>query len=91
MGPHQILSAELQAWVAETGAELPFQQATERLERLAGISLGVETVRTHTERVGSALAERQRTAAATVAQTQALPVVKSKNGRQAPPLPDNRN
>ena len=70
LGPHQILSAELQAWVAETGADLPFQQATERLERLAGISLGVETVRTHTERVGSALAERQRTAAATVAQTQ---------------------
>ncbi len=28
---------------------------------------------------------------ATVAQTQARPVVKSKNGRQAPPLPDNRN
>src|SRR6266851_5606196 len=70
LGPHQILSAELQAWVAETGADLPFQQATERLERLAGISLGVETVRTHTEQVGTALAERQRTAAATVAQTQ---------------------
>src|SRR6266702_5604304 len=49
LGPHQILSAELQAWVAETGAELPFHQATERLERLAGIGLGVETVRTHTE------------------------------------------
>ena len=28
---------------------------------------------------------------ATVARTQALPVVKSKDGRQAPPLPDNRN
>src|SRR6266851_5330916 len=70
LGPHQILSAELQAWVAETGAELPFQQAAERLERLAGISLGIETVRTHTEQVGTALAERQRTAAATVAQTQ---------------------
>ena len=28
---------------------------------------------------------------ATVARTQALPVVKSKNSRQAPPLPDNRN
>src|SRR5947208_12758459 len=70
LGPHQILSAELRAWVAETGAELPFQQAAERLERLAGIRLGIETVRTHTEQVGTALAERQRTAAATVAQTQ---------------------
>ena len=70
LGPHQILSAELQAWVAETGAELPFQQAAEQLERLAGIGLGVETVRTHTEQVGTALVERQRAAAATVAQTQ---------------------
>jgi len=70
LGRHQILSAELQAWVAETGAELPFQQAAERLDRLAGIRLGVETVRIHTEQVGTALAERQRSAAATVAQTQ---------------------
>jgi hypothetical protein len=67
---HQILSAELQAWVAETGAELPFQQAAEQLERLAGIGLGVETVRTHSEQVGTTLVERQRAAAATVAQTQ---------------------
>jgi hypothetical protein len=67
---HQILSAELQAWVAETGAELPFEQAAEQLERLAGIGLGVETVRTHTEQVGTALAERQCAAAATVAETQ---------------------
>jgi hypothetical protein len=66
---HQILSAELQAWVAETGAELPFQQAAEQLERLAGIGLGVETVRTHTEQVGTALVERQRAAAAMVAET----------------------
>lgn len=70
MEPHQILSAELQAWVAETGAELPFAQAAERLERLAGLGLGVETVRTHTEQVGTALVESQRAAAATVAQTQ---------------------
>src|SRR2546427_12035976 len=38
--PHQILSAELQAWVAETGAELPFEQAAEQLERLARIIHG---------------------------------------------------
>ena len=30
---HQILSAELQAWVAETGAELPFHQAAAQLEK----------------------------------------------------------
>jgi hypothetical protein len=70
LDPHQMLSAELQAWVAETGAELPFKQATERLERLAGIGLGVETVRTHTKQVGTALVERQRAAATTVVQSQ---------------------
>ena len=70
LGPHQILSSELQAWVAATGAELPFQQAAEQLERLAGIGLGIETVRTHTEQVGTALAERQHAAATAVAQTQ---------------------
>ena len=70
LGPHQILSAELEAWVAATGAELPFQQAAEQLERLAGIGLGIETVRTHTEQVGTALAERQHAAATAVAQTQ---------------------
>ena len=70
LGPHQVLSVELQSWVAETGAELPFQQAAEQLERLSGIGLGVETVRTHSEQVGTALAELQRAAAATVAETQ---------------------
>jgi len=68
--PHQMLSTELQAWVAETGAALPFEQAAEQLERLAGIRLGIETVRTHTKQVGTVLAERQRSAATTVAQTQ---------------------
>jgi len=52
------------------GAELPFRQAAEWLERLTGIGLGVETVRTHTQQVGSALVERQQRAAATVLQTQ---------------------
>jgi len=70
LAPHQVLSAGLQAWVAETGAELPFRQAAERLERLTGIGLGVETVRTHTQQVGIALVERQQRAAASVLQTQ---------------------
>jgi hypothetical protein len=70
LAPHQVLSAGLQAWVAETGAELPFRQAAERLERLTSIGLGVETVRTHTQQVGTALVERQQRAAAIVLQTQ---------------------
>src|SRR5439155_26344378 len=70
LDPHHSLSAELQAWVAETGAQLPFEQEAEQLERLAGIGLGVETVRTHSEEVGTTLVERQRAVAATVAETQ---------------------
>ena len=69
LAAHQILSLGLHAWVAENGAELPFRQAAERLERLTGIGLGTETVRTHTQQVGSVLAECQRVAAAVVAQT----------------------
>ncbi len=39
LAPRQVLSAGSQAWVAETGAERPFRQAAERLERLTGIGL----------------------------------------------------
>lgn len=50
-----MLSAELQTWVAETGTALPFRRAAAQLERLTGIGLGAETVRTHTEQVGATL------------------------------------
>jgi hypothetical protein len=67
---HQVLSTGLQIWVAQTGADLPFRQAGERLEQLTGIGLGVETVRTHTHQLGGALAEHQRQAAQAVQQPQ---------------------
>jgi hypothetical protein len=70
LAAHQVLSVGLHAWVAETAAEVPFHQAAERLERLTGIGLGTETVRTHTQQVGTLLAEHQRAAAALVAKTQ---------------------
>ena len=44
LAAHQILSLGLHAWVAENGAELPFRQAAERLERLTGIGLGRDRV-----------------------------------------------
>lgn len=69
LAAHQALSAGWQAWVVETGAELPYRQAAGQLERRAGIGLGAETVRAHTERVGTALAAAQDAAAATVRAT----------------------
>ncbi len=71
LAPYQALSAGLQAWVAETGAELPYRAAAAQLERLAGIGLGAETVRGHTEQIGTALAARQAAEAANVLETQA--------------------
>src|SRR6266852_7476426 len=56
LAAQQVLSVGLHAWVAETGAEVPFHQAAERLERLTGIGLGTATARTHTQQVGTLLA-----------------------------------
>ena len=58
LAAHQVLSVDLHAWVAETAAEVPFHQAAEQLERLTGIGLGTETVRTHT--ILGAAAQRRR-------------------------------
>lgn len=70
LAPFQALSTGLQAWVAETGAELPYRAAAVQLERLTGIGLGAETLRTHTERIGTGLAAQQTADAATVLRTQ---------------------
>lgn len=66
----QHISAGLQAWLATAGAEDAFGAAAARIERLTGIGLGAETVRTHTEAVGATLLAEQATTAATVARTQ---------------------
>ena len=66
----QQVSAGLQAWLAREGAEDAFGPAAGRIERLTGIGVGAETVRTHTEAVGAMLLADQAVAATTVARTQ---------------------
>jgi hypothetical protein len=69
LASHQQLSPGLQAWLATEGAETPFAAAAGRLERLTGIGVGTETVRTHTEAVGTALVAAQAQAAQQVEAT----------------------
>jgi hypothetical protein len=63
------LSAELRGWLVELGAKTSFGEARGLLERLTGLSVAPETVRAHTERVGTELEEAQQTAAAEVQST----------------------
>ena len=63
------LSAGLTEWVARLGAAAPFREAAEVLAALTGLELGAETVRRHTERVGTALAEAEDAASTQVAKT----------------------
>lgn len=64
------LSAELRAWLVELGAKTSFADAAGLLGRLTGLSVSPETVRQHTERVGTALEGVQAAASAEVQRTQ---------------------
>ncbi len=64
------LSAELRGWIVELGASGSFKEAARLLEKLAGLSVSPETVRSHTERVGAELEEAQAAASAEVQRTQ---------------------
>lgn len=70
LAPHQVLSAGLQTWLATEGGDAAFAAAAQRIERLTGIGLGAETIRTHTEAVGSVLVAQQAAAAQQVLATQ---------------------
>lgn len=63
---HQRTSAGLQAWAARVGAVTTFREAATRLADLAGVHLGVETLRTHTEQIGTAVEVDQRATAVSV-------------------------
>lgn len=64
------LSAELKSWIIELGASESFGEAAGRLERLTGLVVSPETVRQHTERVGTELEAAQAAASAEVQRTQ---------------------
>jgi hypothetical protein len=65
--PHQQTSAGLARWEAQLGAVTTFREATTLLADLAGVDVGIETLRTHAEQVGTELEGQQRAAMAHVA------------------------
>jgi hypothetical protein len=62
VAPHARISARLDDWLAEVGAERPFARAAGLLERLTGLAVSAETVRQHCERRGAALEAAQQAA-----------------------------
>jgi hypothetical protein len=70
LAPHQRTSTGLQQWEATLGARLPFAESQRVLADLTGLSVGTETVRTHTERLGAAHAAAEQAAIAHVLTTQ---------------------
>lgn len=67
--PRRRLSAGLAVWVVELGGETSFRDGAGRLERLTGLKASAETVRQHTEAVGTAAEVAQQTAMAEVVRT----------------------
>ena len=63
------LSREVRAYLVELGAKTSFAEGAGLLEKLAGLVVSPETVRSHTERVGAELEEAQQAAAAEVQAT----------------------
>src|SRR5207302_426854 len=69
----QRTSGGLQHWEALLGGLTTFAEAAQLLENLAGVDVGIETLRTHAEMLGSELEGEQRLAIAHVQATQAPP------------------
>ncbi len=66
-------SGGLQHWQALLGGLTTFAEAAQLLETLAGVEVGVETLRTHAEAAGTALEGEQRAAMEQVQATQEPP------------------
>jgi hypothetical protein len=62
VAPRARISARLDDWLAEVGAERPFAPAAGLLERLTGVQVSAETVRQHSEQRGAALEAAQQAA-----------------------------
>src|SRR6266567_2670516 len=69
----QRTSGGLQHWEALLGGLTTFAEAAQLLETLAGVDVGIETLRTHAEAAGSGLEGEQRAAMAQVQATQEPP------------------
>ncbi len=73
MAAQQRTSGGLQHWEALLGGLTTFAEAAQLLETLAGVDVGIETLRTHAEAAGSGLEGEQRAAMAQVQTTQEPP------------------
>jgi hypothetical protein len=73
MAAKQRTSGGLQHWEALLGGLTTFAEAAQLLETLAGVDVGVETLRTHAEAAGTELEGAQRVAMARVEATQEPP------------------
>src|ERR1700682_6188034 len=71
--PRQRTSAGLARWEADVAARTTFREAAELLEKLAGVQVGSETVRTHAERLGTEREGQQQRAMAQVPATHEPP------------------
>jgi hypothetical protein len=69
IAPRRRVSAGLAAWVVELGAETSFRDGAGLLERLTGLKVSAETLRQHTEAVGTAVEAALQTAMAEVVRT----------------------
>jgi hypothetical protein len=69
----QRTSGSLQHWEALLGGLTTFAEAAQLLETLAGVDVGIETLRTHAEAAGTALEGEQRAAMAHVQAKQEPP------------------
>jgi len=69
----QRTSGGLQHWEAMLGGLTTLAEAAQLLETLAGVDVGIETLRTHAEVVGTALESEQRAAMAQVDATHEPP------------------
>lgn len=70
VAPRRRLSPGLDAWVVELGGDTSFRDGAGWLERLTGLKVSAETVRSQTETVGRALEAAQQTAMGEVVRTQ---------------------
>src|SRR6266487_667428 len=73
MAAKQRTSGGLQHWEALLGGLTTFAEAAQLLETLAGVHVGIETLRTHAEAAGTELEGEQRAAMAHVEATQEPP------------------
>ena len=69
VSPRARMSPGLQEWVAHLGGVTDFREASGLLAEYTGVELGTETVRRHSRRVGTALADAEDAALTAVEQT----------------------